>query len=192
MAKVGKISYKSLLVCLAIFFSLLFYLMLPTKVKAGGPAPHCDCPKGNNDCRYYTTNCGTGCRASSYYCSDCQCHITCTCSCDGPGCSWGDWRACVNGYTTRYCSCNTTIYQISKCTSAYCGDGNCNTGAGESCSSCPKDCGPCCTPSCPLNCGEADSCGIAARIMLTARASGLECAGKKIHPCPLPAGHVQW
>jgi len=111
-----------------------------------------------------------------------DCDADCSFTIDGAGCCNETNGSCY------LCTVRTNC--CAKITGPYCGDGSCN--GDETCSTCSDDCGACCTPSCPLNCGEADGCGIAARIMLTARASGLECAGKKIHPCPLPAGHVQW
>ncbi|MDI6770529.1 MAG: hypothetical protein QMD04_12765 [Anaerolineales bacterium] len=45
-----------------------------------------------------------------------------------------------------------------KITGPTCGDGSCN--GSENCSSCPGDCGACCTPSCSSPyCGQGDGCG---------------------------------
>ena len=45
-----------------------------------------------------------------------------------------------------------------KITGPYCGDGSCN--GSEDCSSCPADCGACCTPVCNSPyCGQGDGCG---------------------------------
>lgn len=96
----------------------------------------------------------SGCTAASFYCDGGGCcHVSWNCNCD---CGWGEWRACNDGWTTRYCTCNSALYQISSCTSEYCGDGICQ----EGCDVCVADCGYCCSPSCSSPyCGQGDGCG---------------------------------
>lgn len=71
-------------------------------------------------------------------------------------------RACNNGALSgsyAYSTCSVGAPPV-----PYCGDGSCNNG--ETCSTCPGDCGGCppppCSPSCPGGCasvGQSDGCG---------------------------------
>ena len=90
------------------FAFLVFGLLLAGKVYACEEDADCTDPTKDDYCHPPAS-----CTGESAYCDgNGVCHCTWYCPCD---CGWGDWRECIDGYTTRYCTCNSTLYQISTC-----------------------------------------------------------------------------
>ncbi len=82
-------------------------------------------------------------------CGDCTCQ-TCTCAAD-PYCCTAHWDwLCVNRCNTQCGGCGQIVT---------CGDGTCHPG--ETCKTCPYDCG-----SCPLPCGNVTAVGCCAQTTL--------------------------
>jgi len=90
-------------------------------------------------CGSNTDGCGGSCAAAS-----CPASQVCT----------GAWCGCPSGLTT----CPGQGDQCVASCPPFCGDGTCSSG--ETCSSCPTDCGDCPPDTCPR--GRSDCCGTGA------------------------------
>ncbi len=135
--------------------SLFAALLLSTSVLADYGTPTCDY---SPQCTQYNYNSCPSCKRALYYTA-----------CDG-GCDYSQWYSCqsygtctlgATRTTSSGCPTGQVINQVcssSSCTwvnsgsCAYCGDKVCNNG--ETCSTCPTDCGACCGNG-VLNSGEA-------------------------------------